>query len=60
MHMSILHGQSTSFQSTGTEEEALLEMKGLLLDGTWLDGLNPDECERMTALVAGRDGMQAA
>lgn len=30
MHMSILHGQSTSFQSTGTEEEALLEMKGLL------------------------------
>ena len=35
-------------------------MEGLLKEGTWPDGLKPDERERMTALVVGYQPTTAA
>ena len=42
------------------DEKALLEMEGLLKEGTWPDGLRPDERDRMAALMAGRQATTAA
>ena len=44
----------------GMDEKALLEMQGLLKEGTWPDGLRQDERERMAALMAGRQATPAA
>ena len=42
-------------QQEGMEEKALIEIKGLLKGGTLLlDGLKPEERDKMAALVAGR------
>lgn len=42
------------------DEKALLEVEGLLKEGTWPDGLQPDERERMAACMAGCQPVAAA
>lgn len=47
-------------EQEGMDEKALLEMQGLLKEGTWPDGLRQDEHERIAATVAGCQATSAA
>ena len=55
-----MDGWSTLPEQEGMDKKALLEMKALLKEGTCSDGLHPQERERMTALMAGRQPIAAA